>query len=94
MKLSIVALSSVIKCSNQKNVGHLKNNKNSSHSKRNKEDIEKGENEKQKVQETLKMFLTIKFLTIFLYIEKDIFCSKTYFGNLYLKWINETPTYL
>ena len=26
-----------------------------SHSKRNKEDIEKGENEKQKVQETLKM---------------------------------------
>ena len=64
-------------------MGHLKNNKNSSHSKRNKEDIEKGENEKQKVQETLKMFLTIKFLTIFLYIEKDIFCSKTYFGNLY-----------
>ena len=51
-------------------MGHLKNNKNSSHSKRNKEDIEKGENEKQKVQETLKMFLTIKFLTIFFVYRK------------------------
>ena len=55
LKLSVVALSSVIKRSpwkwkkyHQKNARYLNNNKNSSHDKRYKKDIEKGKNEKWK----------------------------------------------
>ena len=56
LKLSLVALSSVIKRSpwkwkkyHQKNARYLNNNKNSSHDKRYKNDVEKGKNEKWKV---------------------------------------------
>ena len=61
-----------------KDASHLKNDKYFSHSKRYKKDIKKGKNEKRKVQEKFNnLTMTIKFFKFyFLYMEKDIFCSK------------------
>ena len=68
-----------MKKNHQKDVSHLKNDKRSSHSKRNM----KGKMKNEKHKKSLNKTKTIKFFTsIFLYIEKNIFCPNTVWENV------------